>query len=31
MLIETRVTNVVTAYEPDPNEWDAEFRQKSTP
>ena len=25
------VTYVVTAYEPDPNEWDAEFRRRRTP
>ena len=25
------LTYVVTAYEPDPNEWDAEFRRRRTP
>ncbi len=25
------VTYIVTAYEPDPNEWNAEFRRRRTP
>ena len=27
----SELTYVVTAYEPDPNEWDAEFRRRRTP
>jgi hypothetical protein len=27
----SNVKYIVTAYEPDPNEWDAEFRQRRTP
>ena len=28
--VANEVTYVVTAYEPDPNEWDAEFRRRRT-
>ena len=28
--VANQVTYIVTAYEPDPDEWDAEFRQRRT-